>query len=152
MRYNRQLDVRLHPSFQGWLQSLVETDSGSVDWHEVLGEVMTLIAALENFGRDLAGPETHPVVTARYDLHALRRVPATSVTPDAGQPPVLRILYCFLRERNGGEIAIVLLGGDKTKQGSDWYPANVSLAQRRADEWCRQNPEYQPIIKRGGKR
>lgn len=40
---------------------------------------MALLTALETDGRDLDDErreESHPVVTFRYDMHALRRTPA----------------------------------------------------------------------------
>jgi hypothetical protein len=58
-----------HPLFERWLAELAEGDQ------EIFVDVMALLTALEDYGRDLddeAREESHPVVTARYDLHALR--------------------------------------------------------------------------------
>jgi hypothetical protein len=87
------VEVRYHPLFERWLEELAEADE------EVFGEVMALLAALEQHGRDLeqaARDESHAIVTARYDLHALRRTPPTLSTPYATAPPVLRIVYGFV--------------------------------------------------------
>lgn len=64
------VEVRYHPLFERWLAELAEADE------EVFGEVMALLSALETHGRDLDDErreESHPVVTSRFDMHALRR-------------------------------------------------------------------------------
>ncbi len=146
------MEVRLHPLFRRWLDELAEQEAGEVDWFEVYVEVMALIAALGEFGRELGDPESHPVVSTSYDIHALRRAPPTSTTPYADGPPVLRILYGFVTSNDGEEIAVVAVGGDKTALGNTWYQANLTRAQDRIDQWCQHNPGYKPIIKRGGRR
>ena len=68
------MEVRYHPLFERRLTELAEADE------EVFGEVMALLTAVEECGRDLEGEardESHAIVTARYDLHALRRTPPT---------------------------------------------------------------------------
>jgi hypothetical protein len=77
------VDVRYHPLFERWLNELAEADE------EIFGEVMALLTALELHGRDLEDErrdESHPVVTSRFDMHALRRTrrhraPRTPVRP-----------------------------------------------------------------------
>lgn len=110
---------------------------------------MALINALERHGRELGDPECHPVVTVRYDLHALRRTPPSAAAPYADAPPVLRMLFGYVTDETGSEIAVLALGGDKTRLGNRWYPANVARAQARIDEWCRRNLGYTPMIRRG---
>lgn len=142
------MDVRLHPLLQEWLERLADSaDPGELS--DVYVEVMALIAALEEYGRDLGDPECHPIVTASYDLYALRRSPPTRTTPYAIGPPVMRILFGFARDEGGNEVAVVTLGGDKTALGNAWYPANVTQAQDRIDQWCQRNPSYKPVMKRG---
>lgn len=147
------VEVRLHPRFQEWLERLAEVGdqqgSNPGDRLQVLAEIMALINALERHGRELGDPECHPVVTARYDLHALRRTPPSAAAPYADSPPVLRILFGYVSDGAGREIAVVVVGGDKTRLGNRWYPANVARAQDRIDEWCRRNPGYTPTIRRG---
>ena len=138
------MDVRYHPLFEQWLVELADADE------EVFGEVLALLTALEQHGRDLED-ESHPIVTARYDLHALRRTPPTQSTPYATLPPVLRIVYGYCRMGSGGEVALALLGGDKTTLGNRWYPPNIDEAQQRLDHYCRQYPELTPIVKRGNR-
>ncbi|MDE0699413.1 MAG: hypothetical protein F4Y27_09340 [Acidimicrobiaceae bacterium] len=145
------MDVRLHPLFQDWLEDLADP-SGPDELFDVYIEVMALISALEEFGRDLGDPECHPVVTASYDLHALRRSPPTSTTPYAQGPPVLRILFGYVRSEDRQEVAVVALGGDKIWLGNAWYPANVTQAQDRIDQWCQIHPGFKPLMRRGGLR
>ncbi len=89
------------------------------------------------------------MVSARYDIHAPRRTPPTITTPYANAAPVLRVLFGFVVDDAGNEAAAVLIGVDKTILGNRWYPPNVQQAQERLDQWCRQYPDYQPIVRRG---
>jgi len=142
------LEIRYHPLFERWLTALAEADE------EVFGDVMALLTALEQHGRDLddeAREESHPVVTSRYDLHALRRTPPTQSTPYATGPPVLRILYGYCRSTAAAETAVVLVGGDKTTLANLWYPPTIAEAQSRIEQYCRQYPELTAIVKRGSR-
>ena len=112
------MEVRYHPLFEKWLAELAEADE------EIFGEVMALLNALEKHGRELddeSREESHPVVTSRFDMHALRRTPPSEAAPYA-DPPVLRILYAMCTTNTGSEAAVVLLGGDKTTLGTNWVP------------------------------
>lgn len=140
------VEVRLHPLFRAWLMKL----GGAAQLEEVFGEVMALINALESYGRELTGDESHPVSSTHYDLHALRRNPPTETTPYADGPPVLRLLYGYVQHDDGHEIAVLAIGGDKTRLGNNWYPANITQAEVRVDQWCQQHPGYKPILKSGG--
>ncbi len=138
--------LRYHPLFERWLWALAEADE------ETFGEVMALLTALELHGRDLDDErreESHPVVTSRFDMHALRRTPPSEAAPYADAPPVLRILYVICRTGSDEEAAIVLLGGDKTTLGSQWYPPHVTEAELRLEQYCRRDPDLSPIQKRG---
>ena len=64
---------------------------------------------------------------------------------------MLRILYAICRTTSGDERAVVLLGGDKTRLGNQWYPANLNEAQARLDSYCRQHTDTAPIVKRGNR-
>jgi len=142
------LEVRYHPLFERWLVELADADE------EIFGEVMALLTALEVHGRELDDErreESHPVVTSRYDMHALRRSPPSEAAPYATGPPVLRILYAICRKATGDEVAVVLLGGNKTTLGNNWYPVNVNEAEARLDSYCRQHADTSPIVKRGNR-
>jgi hypothetical protein len=142
------MEVRYHPLFERWLAELAEANE------EIFGEVMALLTALEEHGRNLDDErreESHPVVTSRYDMHALRRTPPSESTPYADSPPVLRILYAICRTNRGNEVGIALLGGDKTDLGNLWYPANLNEAEHRLDQLCRRHEDISPIVKRGNR-
>jgi hypothetical protein len=117
--------VAYHPYFLEWFEESVNVDV------EVAGEIQALIDAVASHGRDLGDPESHPVVTSRLGLRALRRTPPTSVTFSADGPPVIRVLYGFVAPARGELRAVLLLGGDKTDLGNRWYPTNLAEAERR---------------------
>lgn len=142
------MEVRLHPDFQAWLERLSSIEG----LEDVFGEVLALIHALEERGRNLGEDDSKPVASSSYDLHALRRTPPSATTPHALGAPVLRILYGYARHDRGTELAVVAIGGDKTMLGNDWYPANITQAEVRIDQWCRNNPGHKPIIRKGGPR
>ncbi|MDQ6909357.1 MAG: hypothetical protein M3Z84_01005 [Actinomycetota bacterium] len=139
------MEIRYHPLFERWLIELADANE------EVFGEVMALLTALEVHGRSLDDEtqEAHPVVTSRYDMHALRRTPPSETAPYATQPPIVRMLYSYCTDSAGEEVAVVLLGGDKTRLGNLWYPPNINEAQHRLDHYCRRQTDLDPIVKRG---
>ena len=59
---------------------------------DVYAEILALVDAIRRFGRELTDPESHPVVTSKFDMHALRRTPPNDTAPFADSPPVIRIL------------------------------------------------------------
>ncbi len=141
------MEVQYHPLFERWLTELADGDE------EIFGEVMALLVALEQHGRKLddeAHDESHPIVTARYDLHALRRTPPTQSTPYAIGPPVYRIIYGYCT-RHGTDVAVVLIGGDKTTLGNHWYPPNIAESQTRLEQYTRQHTDLTAIVKRGNR-
>lgn len=142
------MEVHYHPLFKRRLVGLAESDE------EIFGEVMALLTALENHGRDLDDEdreESHPVVTSRYDMYALRRTPPSEAAPYAAGPPVLRILYAICRTTSGNERAVVLLGGDKTTLGNQWYPVSLNEAEARLDNYCRRHADTSPSVRRGNR-
>lgn len=119
------VEVLLYPDVDRWLTKVEQYDL------DVFGEVLALIDALQSMGRELSDPESHPAVTSKFDMHALRRTPPSSAAPYADGPPIIRILYAFCRRASGEPVAIVLVGGDKTDLGNRWYPPNIVEAERR---------------------
>ena len=119
------MELAYHPLFTTWLEEVAE------ETPTIAAEIQALIDSLEAYGFDLGDPESHPVVTSRLGLRALRRTPPTPTTPDANDPPVLRILYGFVRPPRSQIRAVLLIGGDKTELGSRWYPPAVAEAERR---------------------
>jgi hypothetical protein len=61
------VELVYHPFFTDWLEDVAEETS------TVAAEVQALIDSLEAHGLDLGDPESHPVVTSRLGLRALRR-------------------------------------------------------------------------------
>jgi len=142
------MEVQYHPLFKRWLTELADGDE------EIFGEVMALLVALEQHGRGLhdgTRDESHPIVTARYDLHALRRTPPSQSTPYAIGPPVYRVIYGYCTRHGGTDVAVVLTGGDKTTLGNHWYPPNIAESQTRLEQYTRQHADLTAIVKRGNR-
>jgi len=55
--------------------------------------------------------------------------------------------YCT--DKADEDVAVVLLGGDKTRLANLWYPPNINEAEYRLDHYCRHHPDLNPIVKRG---
>lgn len=85
--------VEFHPEFAHQYEQLCV----DADHAEIAGEVTQLIDALETYGHEIEGDATddpsHPVVTSRLAMFALRRTPPTTYTPYATSPPLIRIPY-----------------------------------------------------------
>ena len=84
-------------------------------------------------------------------MHALRRTPAIGGRALRPRPAGARILCAICRTADGNEVAVVLLGGDKTVLGNNWYPVNLNEAEARLDNYCRQRADASPIVKRGNR-
>ena len=119
------MEVVFYPNVDSWLATVEALD------FDIYAEILALIDAVQTFGRVLGDPESHPVVTSKFDMHALRRTPPSTATPYADGPPVIRVLYAFCRRASGEQVAVVLIGGDKTNLGNRWYPPNIAEAERR---------------------
>jgi hypothetical protein len=117
--------VLYHQAFATQLEVLHQSD------RSVFADVVALVTALADFGREIEGNDhgadpSHPIITSKYDVWALRRTPATQFTPEANGAPVLRIPYVWMENGRGGVYALVLFIGDKTELGNKWYPAAVA--------------------------
>jgi hypothetical protein len=131
--------VLVHPKFARWFRQVSEDKT-------LFGHLQALIVGLETYGRELGDPMSHPVVTSRYDMHALRRTP-----PYSSSPPVVRVLYAFVLDESvqpAREVAVLLHGGDKTRLGNRWYPPNVTEAEIRLEQYIRQFPHYRTLASR----
>ena len=111
------------------------------------------LLGLEDFGHGIEGYQTedasHPIVTSRFQMFALRRTPPTVHTPYADEPPVLRIPYVWFDRAERGEVAVVMLIGDKTKRGSDWYPSTVrQIEGTMIGEWHQRHPNHRAQVRR----
>jgi hypothetical protein len=80
-----------------------------------------------------------------------RNVKVVGRRPSGACPPAV------VAQRGGqvagrtGEVAVILLGGDKTELGNRWYPANLNEAEHRLDQYCRHHKDISPIVKRGNR-
>lgn len=118
------MEIIYHEAFSVWMTELFLSNL------EVAGEVQSLIDALERHGTHLGQPEAGPIATSELGLRALRRSPASATIPYAEGPPFVRVLFGFV-EKDGETAAVLVLGGDKSVAGNDWYPLNVAEAERR---------------------
>lgn len=140
-------EVLFHPEFARQFEELC-ADAQSL---EIAGEVSQLIQALEEYGHDIEGEDeadaSHPVVTARVRMFALRRTPPTEYAPYADRPPVLRIPYVwFVDGDSGQEVAVVMFLGDKTLLGNAWYPQAIAKIEGQyIHSWIAAHPKHQPI-------
>lgn len=145
--------VTFHPMFIRQLRELnavAATDDLCMD---LLADVSALIGALEKYGHEIEGYQpddaSHPIVVSRFRLFALRRTPPTVYTPYAGHPPVLRIPYAWFDVEEGGEVAVVMLVGDKTRLGNRWYPRVVrQIEGTMIGEWHRRHPGHRVQVRR----
>ena len=119
-------EVFYHPMFDQQLDEL-EAISAAEDYlWEWLAEVVALLRALQDHGHEIEGAghgdPSHPIVTSRFEMYALRRTPPTVYTPYANSPPILRIPYVWFDVAGGDEVAVVMLVGDKTRLGNACTP------------------------------
>ncbi|CAN5894700.1 hypothetical protein BH23ACT2_BH23ACT2_31610 [soil metagenome] len=120
---------------------------------EIAGEVTQLIDALETYGHEIEGDGTddpsHPIVTSRLAMFALRRTPPTTYTPYATTPPIIRIPYVWFADDVGDDLAVVMLMGDKTELKNRWYPTRVQhIETSLVPGWQRANPTHHARVRR----
>jgi hypothetical protein len=145
-----QVRVEFHPTFASQYEQLCQNEDAA----DIAGEITMLLDALETHGHDIEGEATddpsHPVVTSRYQMFALRRTPPTTHTPYADRPPVIRIPYVwFLDKETSAEVAVVMLMGDKATQGSHWYPKQVEAIETLLiPGWQHHHPSYRALTRR----
>jgi hypothetical protein len=94
-------------------------------WMRTLGErnraqLIAAFEALERDGPTLGRPLVDRVKSSRH--HHMKEL-----RPRLGN---LRVLFAFDPNRR----AVVLAGGDKTRDGNGWYPRHIRLADRLYDQ------------------
>ncbi|MDQ6949610.1 MAG: type II toxin-antitoxin system RelE/ParE family toxin [Actinomycetota bacterium] len=112
------MKVVAHERFVAWRRALEPDLRLQVD---------TLVAYLARHGRAGREPVLKAIVSSRHsEMHELRD------SPERGQSgPHLRILFCFDTDDTTtppSEQGVVLLGGDKTGNWSEFYSARVAEA------------------------
>lgn len=148
--------VEFHPKFADQYDALAEMAQASDTQWELFAEVTALVKALEEHGHDVEEDNhhpdaiSHPIVTSRFHTFALRRTPPTRITPYADSQPVLRIPYVWFADtETGEEVAVVMLAGDKTRLGNDWYPSVVKqIDNTMVDDWERTHPTHKAKVRR----
>lgn len=148
--------LEFHPEFAGQYEALAQLSERSPAQFDLFAEVTSLLGALEDHGHhieeDNHHPDaiSHPIVTSRFQTFALRRTPPTKVTPYADRPPVLRIPYVWFSDRGSGQdVGVVMLAGDKTARGNEWYPAVVNrIDNTMIPEWERTHPGFEAKTRR----
>jgi len=112
-----------------------------------------LVAALEEHGHLIEHTDiSHPIVIARYDIHALRRTPPNEICPYAAEPPVIRIFYAWFTDTtNNEEFPVVFEMGDKSLSATpnQWYPPIINRIEAQTiPNWERTHPTHQARIRR----
>ena len=106
--------VELHPALHPWVAALSEDDAKHLEAAAgVLGRV----------GPTLGRPLVDSIVGRRHrNMKELR--------PGSSGETEIRVLFAFDRVRR----AILLVGGDKSGEWSEWYERNIPIADSRFDE------------------
>jgi hypothetical protein len=142
--------LEFHPTFAAQYEQLCRDEDAA----DLAGEITALLDALETHGHDIEGEASddpsHPIVTSRLHMFALRRTPPTIPTPYADGPPVVRIPYVWFFDADLAEQgAVVMLIGDKTGLGNLWYPRHVTVIETvLVPEWERHRPTHKALTRR----
>jgi hypothetical protein len=110
-------DVRLLDDVEAWLLGL---DDDSYDL------VAAAIDKLADDGPTLGRPLVDLVKGSRH--HNMKEL-----RPGSAGSSEIRVLFVFDPRRR----AVLLVGGDKSGDWSDWYVRNIKLADDRYDGWLR---------------
>lgn len=142
------VDVQRHREFVAWMDAIVDPASG-----EFLGEdsqaINRLIDALEASDGPLSMPRGKRLSGTRFDLHELRWPPLPQGSGPSAMlgSTVIRVLYGYARpvsDPSLRDIAVILLGGDKSPMADTWYDTAVPEAERRLVEWCDEHLAFVP--------
>jgi hypothetical protein len=141
--------IHFHPTFADQFERLVNDETTI----EIGGEVSGLLLALESRGREIERSDiSHPIIIARYDIHALRRTPPNEVCPYADKPPVIRIFYAwFVDSDSGVEFAVVFEMGDKSLSAvpNHWYAPIISRIETQSiPVWESRHPMHRARTRR----
>ena len=145
-------DVRRHPQFVAWIDAVVRADSDEClgeDSRAIRQQIEALIAMLGGSDGPLAMPLSSPIRGVALDLHELRwpSEPRGQGPGPTSGTPVVRVLYGYATapsRPDAVDICVILLGGDKSSELSEWYGRNVPAALRRLGDWCSEHPPYEP--------
>ena len=147
------VDVRRHSQFVEWMAAVVDPNSDEYlgdDGGAIRQAINKLIRMLEVSDEPPPMPHGKQLSGTRFDLYELRWPPLErGAGPRAGSgDPVIRVLYGYVRpicDPTMGEVAVILLGGNKSPAADAWYDAAVPEAERRLEDWC---DEYLAFVPR----
>lgn len=106
--------VTSHPAFDTWLEAIGQDNQE---------KVAALVRLLRQHGPNLGRPYADRIKGSNYKN--LKELRPTSKTDEA-----LRVLFYFDRRRD----AVLLVGGDKAGNWTQWYAENIPIAEQRIDE------------------
>jgi len=110
----RQWEVEFHPACEAWANDLPQADAEAL---------LAAIKVLRVEGPNLGRPLVDRVEGSRHaNMKELR--------PGSTGRTEVRVLFAFDRQRR----AILVVGGDKSKDWKGWYKENVPIADDRFDE------------------
>ena len=145
-------DVRRHPQFVAWTDAVVHADRDEYlgeDSRTIRRQIEALIARLGASDGPLAMPLSSPIRGVALDLHELRwpSEPRGRGPGPMSEMPVVRVVYGYATapsRPDAVDICVILLGGDKSSEPTQWYGRNVPAALRRLGDWCSEHPPYEP--------
>lgn len=111
----RSWEVEFDPIFETWANSIGQSDAEAL---------LAAIRVLRNHGPTLGRPLVDTVKSSRHkNMKELR--------PGSTGRSEIRVLFAFDPKRR----AILLVGGDKSGNWSNWYKVNVPIADERFDAY-----------------
>lgn len=146
------VDVRRHSQFVAWMDGIGDARSGEFlgkDGGGIRQEINELIRKLEVSDEPPPMPYGKQLSGIRSDLWELRWPPLERGSgPLAGSgDPIIRVLYGYarpVRDPTLSDVAVILLGGDKSRSVDSWYDVAVPEAERRLVEWCDEHLAFVP--------
>ena|SRR5438067_1853545 len=124
--------VEFHRAFDSWVSGLGQKDAEAL---------LAAIRVLRAEGPSLGRPLVDSVKASRHkNLKELR--------PGSTGRTEVRVLFAFDARRR----AILLVGGDKSKDWSGWYRRNVPIADQRFEEHQRKLTAVKPQQRKGRRR
>lgn len=106
--------VEFHPACEAWADGLAQADAEAL---------LAAVRVLRNEGPSLGRPLVDRIEGSRHaNMKELR--------PGSTGRREVRVLFAFDRKRR----AILLVGGDKSKDWKRWYRVNIPIADERFEE------------------
>lgn len=106
--------MEFHPDCESWANGLAQNDAEAL---------LAAVRVLRDEGPSLGRPLVDTVAGSQHsNMKELR--------PGSTGRSEIRVLFAFDRARK----AILLIGGDKSKDWTGWYKKNVPIADQRFDE------------------